>query len=63
MIKRRDAGIKKRYTYFERAEQKYKCAQAALHTHPCTYTNTGQRLSDKQELWVGRLVGLRGNMR
>lgn len=32
------------------------------YAHTLTSIHTGQRLSDKQELWVGRLVGLGGNM-
>ena len=61
-----DARIKKEYTYFERFYLRAGYTSSYIHTHTHTYiyiyTHMGQRLSDKQELWVGRLVGLGGNM-
>lgn len=52
-----DADIKKTYTLALRGFICGKGKNASCYAHI-----QGQRLSDMKELWVGRRVGLRGNM-
>lgn len=65
-FKRQDAGTEEMHTLtlrgFIRGQDRSVNVCKLLCTHMGVGGGEGQRLSDKQELWVGRPAGLGGNM-